>query len=61
MCVCVCVCIKLGHFAVQQILTEHCKSTIILKKTFLKGCQSYWITYGLTLFQYDFLLTTYTQ
>ena len=27
--VCVCVCVSLGHFAIQQKLTEHCKSTII--------------------------------
>ena len=35
MCVCVCVCVyvKLGHFAVQQKLTEYCESTItIIKK-----------------------------
>ena len=38
MCVCVCVCVFvcvyiciLGHFAVQQKLTKHCKSTIIKK------------------------------
>ena len=30
--------IKLGHFAVQQKLTEHCKSTII--KTFKKEVNS---------------------
>ena len=24
-CVCVCVCVYLGHFTVQQKLTEHCK------------------------------------
>ena len=30
-CVCVCVCIKLGHFDVQQKLTEHCKSSTIKK------------------------------
>ena len=30
-CVCVCVCVKLGYFAVQQKLTEHCKSTRIEK------------------------------
>ena len=29
MCVCMCVCERLGHFAVQQKLTEHCKSIII--------------------------------
>ena len=33
--VCVCVCIWLGQFAVQQKLTEHCKSTIVKKKFFL--------------------------
>ena len=26
MCVCMYVCTKLGHFALQQKLTEHCKS-----------------------------------
>ena len=28
-CVCVCVCVRLGHFAVQKKLTQHCKSTIL--------------------------------
>ena len=28
MCVCVCVCVYLNHFAVQQKLIQHCKSTI---------------------------------
>ena len=28
-CVCVCVCIRLGHFAVQQELSQHCKPTIL--------------------------------
>ena len=28
---CVCVYIWLGHFAIQQKLTEHCKSTMIEK------------------------------
>ena len=37
MCVCVCVCVyiyiyKLGHFVVQQKLTEHCKLTIFFFK-----------------------------
>ena len=27
--VCACVCIKLNHFAVQQKLAQHCKSTIL--------------------------------
>ena len=27
-CVCVCVCVCMNHFAVQQKLTQHCKSTI---------------------------------
>ena len=31
MCVCVCVCVYLGHFALLQKLTEHCKSITILK------------------------------
>ena len=35
MCVCVCVCVCVyewpGHFAIQQKLTEHYKSTIIEK------------------------------
>ena len=39
-CVCVCVCTYiytwLGHFAVQQKLTEHCKSTIMGEKTYQK-------------------------
>ena len=42
-CVCVCVCVyiytQLAHFAIQQELTEHCKSIIIKifeKKQFLK-------------------------
>ena len=26
-CVCVCVCVRLGHYGVQQKLTQHCKST----------------------------------
>ena len=28
----ICMYVRLGHFAVQQKLTEHCKSTIVLKK-----------------------------
>ena len=28
---CVCVCVKLGHFALQQKLTENCKPTILEK------------------------------
>ena len=36
MCVCMCIIYKkLGHLAIQQELTEPCKSTII-KKFFLK-------------------------
>ena len=38
MCVCVCVCVcnyvSVGHFAVQQKVTQHCKSTI-MEKNFL--------------------------
>ena len=30
-CACACACVRLGHFAVQWELTEHCKSTIIKK------------------------------
>ena len=32
----VCMYVWLGHFAVQQKLTGHCKSTIIEKKSFKK-------------------------
>ena len=35
-CVCVCVCVYLNHFVVQQKLTQHCKSTILQWKIFLK-------------------------
>ena len=48
MCVCVCVCVcararaRLGHFAVQQKIDEHCKPTImekikIIKKKYIRG------------------------
>ena len=33
LCVCVCVCVYLSHFAIEQKLTWHCRSTILqLKK-----------------------------
>ena len=39
-CLCVCVCVWLGHFAVQQKLTEHCKSTVVETiKIIKKKCQ----------------------
>ena len=33
----ICMYVWLGHFAVQQKLTGHCKSTIIEKKSFKKN------------------------
>ena len=33
-CVCMCVCVCVCHFAVQEKLVQHCKSTII-KKNYL--------------------------
>ena len=34
--VCVCVCVCMIHFAVQQKLTQHCKSIVLQEKNFLK-------------------------
>ena len=31
-CVCVCMCVRPGHFAVEQKVAQHCKSTIIFEK-----------------------------
>ena len=32
----VCVCVCMIHFAVQQKLTQHCKSIVLQEKNFLK-------------------------
>ena len=44
MCVCVCERERLGHSAVRQKLTEHCKSTIIENKNLGVPVVAQWLT-----------------